>query len=70
MLMGQSEGHVLYNCIMGCYDNMDILSPKIRAYAEKHHPKYFSAPTKWEDPSLSSLERYALEQKPAPQKTL
>lgn len=68
MLMGQSEGHVLYNCIMGCYDSMDILSPKIRAYAEKHHPEYFNAPTKWEEPSLSSLEHYAREQTPAPVK--
>lgn len=68
MLMGQSEGHVLYNCIQGCYNDMDIMSPKIRAYAEKHHPSYFEAPKKWEEPSWSSLEHYAAEQKPAPVK--
>jgi hypothetical protein len=66
MLMGQAEGHIYYSCRMGGYDNMDVLSPKIRADAEKHYPKYFNAPTEWVDPSLSSLERYALEQKPAP----
>ena len=69
MLMGQSEGHVLYNCIQGCYKDMDMMSPKIRAYAEKHHAKFFEAPKKWEEPSWSSLEHYAVEQKPAPVKT-
>ena len=39
---------------------------KLLDYVEKHYPKYFEAPTKWEDPSLSSIERYSLEQKPAP----
>jgi len=68
MLMGQSEGHCYYDCMMGGYDNMDILSPKVRAYAEKHYPKYFEAPTVWEEPSFSSLENYAREQKPAPVK--
>jgi len=68
MLMGQSEGHVIYNCLQGCYNSMDILSPKVRAYAEKHHPEYFNAPTKWEEPSWSSLEHYAHDQKPAPVK--
>lgn len=66
MLMGQTEGHCYYDCMMGAYNNMDVLSPKVRAYAEKHYAKYFEAPTKWEDPSLSSLENYAREQKPAP----
>ncbi|MEM7610245.1 MAG: DUF1838 family protein [Pseudomonadota bacterium] len=66
MLMGQSEGHAYYNCIQGCYDDMDMMSPKVRAYAEKHHPKYFDAPTEWAEPSWSSLEHYANEQTPAP----
>ena len=68
MLMGQSEGHAFYNCIQGCYDTMDVMSSKVRAYAEKHHPTFFEAPTEWVDPSLSSLEHYALEQTPAPVK--
>jgi hypothetical protein len=69
MLMGQSAGHISYDCVMGCYNNNDMMSPKIRAYAMKHHPTYFNAPTKWEDPSWSSLEHYAKEQTPAPVKT-
>jgi hypothetical protein len=69
MLMGQSAGHISYDCVMGCYNNNDMMSPKIRAYAKKHHPTYFNAPTKWEDPSWSSLEHYAKEQTPAPVKT-
>jgi hypothetical protein len=42
----------------------------VRAYAKKHHPMYFDAPTEWKDPSLSSLEDYARTQKPAPVKDL
>lgn len=66
MLMDQAPGHTLYMGTMGGYDDLDMLSPKVREYAEKHHPKFFDAPTKWEDPSLSSLEDYARTQKPAP----
>lgn len=66
MLMGQAPGHIVYMGTMGAYDNLDMLSANVRAYAEKHHPKYFDAPTKWEEPSLSSLEDYARTQKPAP----
>lgn len=66
MLMGQAPGHIFYIGSMGGYDNLDMLSPNVRAFAEKHHPKYFDAPTKWEEPSLSSLEDYARTQQPAP----
>ncbi|GAA6184939.1 MULTISPECIES: DUF1838 family protein [Alteromonadaceae] len=68
MLMGQAEGHCFYDCEMGGYNSSEILSPKIRAYAEKHYPEYFEAPTEWYGPSLSSLENYARQQKPAPVK--
>jgi len=68
MLMGQAPGHVFYMGTMGGYDNLNMLSDKVRRYAEKHHPKYFDAPTEWEEPSLSSLEDYARTQKPAPVK--
>ena len=68
MLMGQAPGHVFYMGTMGGYDTLDMLSPEVRRYAEKHHPEYFDAPTKWEEPSLSSLEDYARTQKPAPVK--
>ena len=68
MLMGQAAGNTLYMGTMGGYNHLGMLSPKVRAYAEKHHPTYFDAPTEWEEPSLSSLEDYARTQKPAPVK--
>jgi hypothetical protein len=68
MLMGQAPGNTLYMGSMGSYNHLDMLSPKVRAHAEKHHPKYFDAPTEWEEPSFSSLEDYARTQKPAPVK--
>lgn len=69
LLMGQAEGHMSYICTMGAYpeDKIDeVVSAPVLAYARKNYPKYFSAPDKYEEPSLSSLERYALEQTPAP----
>lgn len=68
MLMGQAPGHIFYIGTMGGYDNLDMLSANVRAYAEKNHPKFLDAPTRWEEPSLSSLEDYARTQKPAPVK--
>lgn len=68
MLMGQEEGHAYYDCIQGCYDNMDMVSPQVMAYAKKNHPTFFEAPTEWKEPSWSSLEYYAHEQTPAPVK--
>lgn len=66
MLMGQAPGHIVYTATMGNYPNLDVLSPKVRAYAENNgYEKYFSAPTEWVEPSFSSLENYAREQTPA-----
>ncbi len=66
MLMGPSEGHIVYNCFMGSGSSLDIVDQVALDYAEKTHPKYLEAPNEWEDPSLSSLEWYAREQTPAP----
>lgn len=68
MLMGQAPGHIMYAGTMGGYDDLSMLSPQVRAYAEAHHPKFFDAPTEWEEPSLSSLEDYARTQEPVPVK--
>jgi hypothetical protein len=69
MLMGQQQGHCQYACFMGNCDHPgDVLSRSAVDYAEKHYAKYFDAPTEFSYPSLSSLENYALEQKPAPVK--
>jgi hypothetical protein len=68
MLMGQRTGCVNYQCFMGTTKNLEqVLSKPVLDYAQKHYAKYFDAPTVWSDArSLSSLEHYAMEQKPAP----
>jgi hypothetical protein len=67
MYMGQADGGCQYNCFMGTADHPgDVLPKPVMDYAEKHYAKYFEAPTEWSDESLSSLERYAQTQKPAP----
>ena len=66
MLMGPSEGHIVYNCFMGSGDSLDLVDQVALDYAEATHPKYLEAPDVWEDPSLSSLEWYAREQQPVP----
>jgi hypothetical protein len=66
MLMGPTPGHCVYVCMMGGSDNIEIQDRRTLDYIEKNMPKYLTAPEKWEEPSLSSLEWYAREQKPAP----
>ena len=69
MLMGQAEGHCQYMCYQGSGQNLgDVMPRAVLDYIEKKFPLYLNAPTKWVDPSLSSIERYALEQTPAPPK--
>jgi hypothetical protein len=65
MLMGQEPGHCLYDCQMGTADSLDDIDPKVLDRVRKKNPIYLSAPETWVDPSLSSLEHYALEQKPS-----
>lgn len=69
MLMGQAPGHCTYECFMGTTDTLDDIDPKVVAQVKARNPDYLTAPETWKDPSLSSLEHYALEQKPAPVKT-
>jgi hypothetical protein len=66
MLMGPTPGHCQYSCFMGAYDDINMIDRKVLDYAEKKFPKYLTAPDKWEEPSLSSLEWYSRQQKPAP----
>jgi hypothetical protein len=66
MLMGQAPGFCQYACFMGSGENLDeVMSRNVLDYVEKNYPIYFKAPDKWSDVSLSSLENYAREQKPA-----
>jgi hypothetical protein len=68
--MGQRTGFCQYGCFMGTTKSLDqVLTRPVLDYAEKHYKKYFDAPTEWSaDRSLSSLEHYAKDQKPAPVK--
>ena len=68
MLMGQTPGHVLYTCYTGSMDSLDDLPRDLIDAAEKLDPKFLEAPTEVYGPSLSSMENYALTQKPAPVK--
>ena len=64
MLMGQAEGHILYQTFMGSRHSLDDIPVDIVEYTNKNYPKFLSAPDVWEEPSLSSIERYSREQKP------
>jgi hypothetical protein len=66
MLMGQAPGHCLYNGMFTKSDSLDRFNPAVLARVRERYAGYLSAPTSWYGPSLSSLEHYALEQKPAP----
>ncbi len=66
MLMGDTPGHINYSCFMGTMKSLDDLPEDLVLAAEALDPKYLEAPETVYGPSLSSLERYALEQEPAP----
>ena len=66
MLMGQAPGHIIYNAMFRAFDSVEYLKPAVLARVRERYPQYLTAPTEWYEPSLSSLEHYALEQKPAP----
>jgi hypothetical protein len=67
MLMGQAPGHCLYNCNFASVKGLDDMpDQRIVEHIAKNYPKFLDAPTTWEEPSLSSLEWYARQQKPVP----
>jgi hypothetical protein len=66
MLMDRAPGHVLYVCDMGSFDSFDKIPRDVIERAEKMDPKWLVAPREDYGPSLSSLENYALTEKPAP----
>lgn len=66
MLMDQAPGHILYTGTMAAYETTDYHPKDVVARVRERYPTYLTAPEKVEGPSLSSLERYALEQTPAP----
>ncbi|WP_199902759.1 DUF1838 family protein [Azospirillum sp. B4] len=66
MLMGQAPGCINYFCSFGAVESLDQLPADLVAAARAKDPKWLSAPDSDYGPSLSSIENYAREQKPAP----
>ena len=66
--MGQTPGHIVYTCYMGTIDSLDLLPEDLVLAAEAIDPKFLDALTEVYGPSFSSLERFAIEQTPAPVK--
>jgi hypothetical protein len=68
MLMGPAPGHVMYDGVFRSARTPDYIPAPVLDRIKTHYPDYMTAPTKWYGPNYSSLEHYALEQKPAPPK--
>jgi len=66
MLMGQEQGHILYNGSMIGSSSTDIISPQALEFAKDKYPQFLEAPTEDYGPSISSLEIYAKTQEPKP----
>ncbi len=66
--MGTAPGHVMYDGIFRAEPTADYIPPKVMERIKTRYPSYLEAPTKWYGPNYSSLEHYAMEQKPAPVK--
>jgi len=65
MLMDQAPGHIIYSGTMAARTSLDLYPKDVIQRVKERYAKYLVAPEKVEGPSLSSLERYALEQTPA-----
>ncbi|MBL8201449.1 MAG: DUF1838 family protein [Chromatiales bacterium] len=66
MLMGPAPGHVLYMGRFTSIERPEEAPPGVLARVQERYPLYLTAPDRWVEPSLSSLENYARTQKPAP----
>lgn len=66
MLMGPTPGHCSYSCFFGSEDTIEYADPVALEYAAKNYPEYLEMSATWDTISLSSLEWYEREQKPAP----
>jgi hypothetical protein len=68
MLMGTAPGHIHYMGRFSSIEKPEMAPPAVLARVKERFPLYLTAPDKWVDPSLSSLENYARTQKPQPPK--
>jgi hypothetical protein len=69
MLMDGAPGHILYMGRFSSIKTPEMAPPNVLARVRERYPLYLTAPDKWVDPSLSSLENYVRTQKPAPPRT-
>jgi hypothetical protein len=68
MLMGEAPGHVMYDGVFTSRLSDDFYPPGVLERIKERYPSFMTAPTEWYGPNYSSLEHYAMEQKPAPPK--
>jgi len=68
MLMGTASGHVVYDGVFKSNPTPDTIPAPVMERIKTKYPSFLTAPTKWYGPNYSSLEHYAMEQKPAPVK--
>ena len=61
-----APGHVLYMGRFTSIERAEDAEPRVLARVRERYPLYLTAPDKWVEPSLSSLENYARTQQPAP----
>lgn len=66
MLMGPAPGHILYMGRFSSIERPELADARVLARVRERYPLYLTAPEKWVEPSLSSLENYARTQQPAP----
>jgi hypothetical protein len=66
MQMGGGQGSISYFNTFGSLSGIGDVPQDLVEAAREISPKFLSAPTEDYGPSLSSLENYALTQKPAP----
>lgn len=67
MLMGLQPGHLFYKTVTRrMEEGVEGLPQHIREYTEANFPDYFTAPTEWQEPNVSSYEVYEREMDPQP----
>lgn len=64
MKMGQRPGFLLYIGHGAKIERAEDLDPFIRAYAEKHHPDFMTAPKVWSQPNETSWTWYRKQRPP------
>jgi len=68
MLMDGAPGHIYYMGKFSSIERPDMAPPAVLKRVQQRWPLYLTAPDKWVDPSLSSLENYTRTEKPQPPK--